>query len=50
MCVFRVKSSILTTHGGMAGLTPKDHQMARREGLGHLTSEVPSESPLKSLL
>lgn len=50
MRVLRVKSNILTTHGGMAGLSPRDRQMARREGLGHLTSEVPSEFPLKSLL
>ena len=45
-----MKSNILTTHGGMAGLTLRVHQMARRAELGHLTSEVPSESPLKSLL
>lgn len=50
MYVSSMKSNILTTHGGRAGLTLRIHQMARREELGHLTSEVPSESPLKSLL
>lgn len=42
-CVFPVKSNILTTHGSMAGVTLRDHQMERREGLGHRTSEVPSK-------
>lgn len=47
MCVFCVKSNILTTYGDLTGLSGRrplrDHQIKRRGGGGRLTSEVPSE-------